>query len=344
MNRKPDSIDTQGAFEDPPEGLRFVVVAGRHLGAEMEVSLPLRCSLFIGSDLNCDLVISDEGVAPSHAVVFEENGWLWIKSVPGGSDFLVNGHIPLHRAVRLEREMVMGFGPHTSIKVQGCSLPDPVKGSHHEAVAPALTTHKPASRLRALTALGCIALSAVVAAVSLGTNVSASRLATHALPMPAALAIDVPQATKKPSADIQPGLLESTARQVDRYLADPGVKVIAKPPNRIEVAGTARSVATRIQLKKIQVALPNGVEIFDTLSYPEDKVVKSSLQSPEQPLAKLAKKVLQVASSEKAPFIEVEGGARVFEGGQLNGFELLKITPGLIVARRDNQIETFKVE
>ncbi len=343
MSFEPNSVDVQSTLEDLSAGLRLVVVAGRHLGAEMEVSLPLGRSLFIGSHLNCDLVISDEGVTPSHAVVFEEKGCLWVKCVPGGGESFVGGQIPLQNAVKLEQDIVLGFGPQACIKVQGSSLPDAGSVSS-EVAAPALNTRKPASRLRAITALGCIAFSAVIAAISLGTDASASRLTAQAPVAPTALMAAVPGATKKTRAEIKPNSLESAARQVDRYLADPGVKVTARPPNRIEVAGAARSLATRTQLKKIQVALPDGVEIFGDLSYPEDKVIKSSAPLSEQPLANLAKKVLQVASSEKAPFIEVEGGARIFEGGRLNGFELLKITPGVIVARRDNQIETFKVE
>lgn len=324
----------------PTEALRFIVMTGRHEGADVQLPLPLPRGFFVGSHLNCDLVLSDEGVASTHAVVYEESGCLWLKPVPGSGEVLADGVAVVQQSIKLENNMLLGFGGIASLKIEGSSLPLPQR-----PVVPTVSSRKKTrrvdSKVTALAAIGCIACSAVFGALALGTRVPAHQLA------------EVPKDAQTPSQQLKVAdlaalaLLESSARQVDRYLADPGVKVTARPPNQIDVAGVAKSVATRGQLKKIQTALPVGVEIISTVSYPEDKadkLVKASPSTHEQPMANLAKKVLQVASSERVPFIEVEGGARVFEGGKLNGYELLKITSGVVIARRDKQIETFKVE
>jgi hypothetical protein len=322
---------------DVSENMRITVISGRHKDADLAVKLPLAKNLLIGSHIDCDLVISDDGVAISHAILFEHNGCIWAMALPGCSQMLANGVVLQHEPIKLTHDMVFSLGSGIELRVQSSSLPHTKSAATVSARAPkrSLWQHRKAT---VIVSLACITCSAILLGLSLNAG--------YRLPG----TMDFITANKSAenfvitthSSEISS--LEESARQVDRYLADPGVKVLARSPKRIEVSGIARSIATREQLEKIQKFLPVGVEISSTVSYPVDKMIKITSAPQDQQMSKLAKKILQVASSEKVPYIEIEGGTRIFEGGQLNGYELMKISPNVIVARRDNKIENFKVE
>jgi Inner membrane component of T3SS, cytoplasmic domain len=319
------------------ETLCAVIVSGRHCGAQLEVRIPLLKNLLIGSHLDCDLVISDDGVTSLHAMLFEQHGCIWAKSLPGCGEMLVDGDTVNQTPVRLVDGMVLKLGSIAMLRIESSSLPRPKLAK----VGVAGSSQKFSQRLhkiRTVASLVCITCSVVLMALSLNAGPALS----------SANASVVQETSAEPTGHTSElrntDLLEAAARQVDRYLADPGVKVQARFPKQIEVSGVARSATTRAQLEKIQKALPPGVEISSTVSYPLDKVNKTAPAVQEQQISKLAKKILQVASSERVPYVEIEGGARIFEGGQLNGYELVKISPNAIVAKRDNQTETFRVE
>ena len=334
-------MTTHQSQQDPDEDtdkLRIVITSGRHTGAELIVELPLQKNLLIGSHSDCDLVISDEGVLSAHAIIFKKNNFLWIVGLPGSGALLVDTNDASDRPRRLKRGMVLKLGSVALLRVESNSLPLPKTPQAQLAKESRGRPLRQRRRAKIFASVACVVCSAVLMVFSLGVNNPVAALAVSA-------ESEMPHENGKKSIErAGTAALEKSAQQINRYLADPGIQVTARFPNRIEVSGTARSAATQGQLEKVQKALPAGVEIFSTVSYPINKVVAATPAPQGQQMSKLAKKILQVAASDRSPYVEIEGGARIFEGGKLNGYEIVKITSGVIVARRDNQIETFKVE
>jgi Inner membrane component of T3SS, cytoplasmic domain len=331
--------DHAGLAQSAVENLSIFVASGRHKGADLKVTLPLVKNLLIGSHIDCDLVISDDGVAPAHALLFEQSGCLCVSALPGCGEMSADGYVVQQIPAKLTNGMVLKLGGTAVLRVQSSTLPYPeLSQSVAKGARKGLSQRR--RKITAFASLACIACSVILMGLAVDAD---HRLSSVKEPLEAtgSLTEQLAVTNSKNSAEISS--LEEAARQVDRYLADPGVTVVAHFPKKIEVSGTARSTATLSQLEKIQKFLPSGVEISSKVSYPLDKTMKIPLIQDQQ-ISKLAKKILQVAASEQVPYIEIEGGTKIFEGGQLNGYELMKISRNVIVARRDNQIENFKVE
>jgi Inner membrane component of T3SS, cytoplasmic domain len=330
---------------DPCMPLGLVVLGGRHQGASLSVKLPLPRPLSIGSHIGCDLVLSDEDVAPLHALIFARDGELWLSRVPGSGTLLVDG-VPLaERPVGLAQGVSLQIGA-VLLSVESDALPEApgpqvqqgdASGDEDDSAAPATHSNRRGGHaVHSVAAVLCFSLAALVLVLSLHTAAPAKGSAQRAAPSRTAVAASAASAASARS-------LEAAAKQVERYLGDPGVHVSTRAPGLIELSGTARFPGTRQQIEKIRKALPAGLDLSDAVSYPKDvKPANHSAVSP--PLSSLGLKILQVAASERVPYIEIEEGERVFEGGQLNGYELLKIAPGEIVVRRAGQIQSFKVE
>src|SRR5260221_13911893 len=86
--------------------LKFEVVAGTHQGA---VLMPDRADYRIGSSSNVDIVLSDRGVAPEHAVLRVEHGTVRIGAT--GADLTVEREPPplsRGRLVKLPASFTLG--------------------------------------------------------------------------------------------------------------------------------------------------------------------------------------------------------------------------------------------
>ncbi|MBL4868504.1 MAG: FHA domain-containing protein, partial [Pseudomonadales bacterium] len=69
------------------QSLSLMVVTGQHSKASL--SLKDRDLIYIGSNLNCDVVLTDSGVAPTHFLISRIGGALCLRAID--ADLTVNG-------------------------------------------------------------------------------------------------------------------------------------------------------------------------------------------------------------------------------------------------------------
>ena len=319
------------------EQVHLVVQSGRHSGAALTVALPLRRPLSVGSHLTCDLVLTDEGVAPLHGLCFERQGHLWFVAARVGDEV---GAAGADDAPGEPTPLVDG----TTLRLGAVEVA--VHGG--PAVAPRVAPARAVAAPRRPRSLGRFLAS--LALLAAGGGLLLLSLLPTAQPLAAGVAAGARAGAPAGSAGREPAAsdaarqhAEAAARHIERYLSDPAVKVVVQGASRIVLSGSVVSPLVREQIDKLKRALPAGLEIVDSVSYGNSVPVEAQAQSA-LPLSALGPRILQVAASERAPYIEIEDGQRVFEGGQFNGYELLKIAPGEIVARRNQRIQSFTVE
>ena len=78
--------------------MRLEVIAGSYEGKTQEFSLT--GELIAGSDRDCDLVWSGEGVSPRHARIFLRDGLIFLEDL-GSEEGTLLGGMRLHEANRL---------------------------------------------------------------------------------------------------------------------------------------------------------------------------------------------------------------------------------------------------
>jgi hypothetical protein len=285
--------------------LRFEVVAGTHQGA---VLLLDRADYRIGSSPDADIVLSDEGVAPDHAVLHLGPGGVRIDAT-GGSVTIEHEPLALWRGrrVRLPANVTLGAA---RIRLSGDGGDD--LGPRFDQLGRELGRRALHNPLTSAAVLACLVIAATVAR-ELPQTARAGRDGEHS----GAAVVGASERPPSGAANAQ-SVAEAAARQLSTRLDAANIRTL-----RVSTADGRVAVAGKVT-KEEAVSWAAIQQWFDQ-AYRGDIVLTTDISPADEGRAMPALQLQAIWYGEN-PYIVTAGGERYFEGAVLdNGWIIREI-------------------
>jgi hypothetical protein len=285
--------------------LRFEVVAGTHQGA---VLLLDRADYRIGSSPDADIVLSDEGVAPEHAVLHLGPGGVRIDAT-GGSVTIEHEPLALWRGrrVRLPANVTLGAA---RIHLSGDGGDDP--GLRFDQLGRELGRRALHNPLTSAAVLACLVI-AVTVARELPQTARAGRDVEHS----GAAEVGAAERPTSGAANSQ-SAAEAAARELSTRLDAANIRTlrVSTADGRVAVAGKVtkeEAVSWAAIQQWFDQAYSGGIVLTADISPAGEGRTMPALQ-------------LQAIWYGENPYIVTAGGERYFEGAVLdNGWIIREI-------------------
>jgi len=312
----PDTPETATLGAEVQQSLILSIVAGRHAGA---MTLLVRSDmLVIGSSDDCDVILSDEGVAPHHCVLNTgHDGRLLLRSIDAA--LTLNGE--LHgpgEAVCVTSDMTVTLGT-AAFEVAGALQSSPRAVNARRA---------PGVRSRNAAELARRFRWAIVAALPLAAAVaSVLRPATHEVSVQPALAAADSQTTRSGAAiaqDVAEVLRLSGINCEATYNGNGTVTVSGNLGNQRALAAIIESRAMHeiVGLKRV---LTMNLEHSGAGAAPDGTRIVSAVSSGD-------------------PYVITADGSRYYVGAPLpQGGRLSGVQDGEVLIERNGHVEHLKL-
>lgn len=317
-------------------GCNLIVQEGAHAGAA--IALPEGAYL-IGSDLDCDLVLLDHGVARRHLR-------LVVEAAGVRAERLADAAVSLHEVavadssfsicdgdcIRLGNAVLRLIGipapPAPSpdifdetptLEIVDAELP---AGVSAPPVAAAESTPPPEKRRTHPVFWG---LPLAVMVIGIGSFLG-SRALQAAAPLRAPLAsFSAPREEPR----------DELVARVREFLGDDGLDVQRDLQGRIVVSGKTRAAVVKQQLSDIRNEFKETIEIVDRVAYVSDNNAQNTVR--------LSQRITDIHVG-AVRWFQTTDGMRSFEGSVLDdGAEVVRISIDGIVFRRNGKLAIFKL-
>lgn len=323
---------------------KLLVLEGAHTGVEVALD---DGTYLLGTDLGCDLVLLDPGVAGQHMRLHVENSRVNVERL---ADMPVIRHGKVINDVmfsvangdllQLGQALLRIYCSDAAIDVIAdespiLEIPSDMALPNNQQEAP-IATSKEIPTLQQMSKMQgqpksrmLWVLPLLVILVGAG-GFFASRALLASPPLRQAASFSVPATiTQKQERD------ELIAR-VREFLGDDGLDVQRDKQGRIVVSGTTKAALVQQELKELKNEFKDAIEIVDQVTYVTDNKPGNRLRLPQH--------IMNVHVG-AANWFQTANGVRYFEGSVMeDGAEVVGIGMDRIVFKRSGRLAVFELD
>lgn len=318
---------------------KLLVLEGAHAGAEIALADGI---YLIGSDLGCDLVLLDPGVAGKHLRLRVENGRVGAERI-GEAIVMLHG-VPMQEASfsPLDKDEV-GLGS-AVFRLVGVAAPA-VTAAEDADEPPALEIFDDTPAPSSDAAQAGLAAAAHAAAPRAGRRhhpvvwgLPLSVIVVGLTAFFGSRALQASAPLRLPDAQLAVPAAEMRDELVARvreFLSDDGLNVQRDLQGRIVVSGKTRALVVRQQLADLKNEFKEAVEIVDRVSYVSDNDPHTTVRLPQR---------ITDIHVGGVRWFQTADGMRNFEGTVLaDGAEVVRIGIDGIVFRKGGKLAIFRL-
>jgi len=316
-----DLKQSAAALPQKSAKIKFEVVAGVHQGAELLLN---RSNYRIGSSPNADIVLSDPGVAPEHAVLRIEHSTVRIDAT--GADVTVEQTLlPVLRGRRVRLPVSLAVG------AARVSLSDPDRNGSRIGEFSRRLSGKP---LAAAGVFACFVLAITVVAQGLPRKVRTDDLATTGSSVADALEHSTPGSAAGPSTANSGGQSKSTVEDAARELS---ARLDAAKIRTLHVSAVDGRLAVAGKVSKQDAIGWAAIQQWFDQTYGGHLVLTPEIGPDGEP-RRMPAFQLQAIYYGEHPYIVTGDGERYFEGAVLdNGWIIRQIGEDRVLLAKDGE-------